>query len=107
MALSRLGNTRRSENFTWPGFVDALASLLMVFVFVLMVFVLIQANLAYGRVLFFWWAWHCFWAMLRDKASAPIKTVNPVQPRKTMTKTLRAQILICPVGRSPCISVLV
>ena len=31
----------------WPGFVDALASLLMVFVFVLMVFVLIQANLAY------------------------------------------------------------
>ena len=47
MALSRLGNTRRSENFTWPGFVDALASLLMVIIFVLMVFVLIQANLAY------------------------------------------------------------
>ena len=47
MALSRLGNTRRSENVTWPGFVDALATLLMVIIFVLMVFVLIQANLAY------------------------------------------------------------
>jgi len=47
MALARLGNTRRSESFTWPGFVDALATLLMVIIFVLMVFVLIQANLAY------------------------------------------------------------
>ena len=47
MALARLGNTRRIENFTWPGFVDALATLLMVIIFVLMVFVLIQANLAY------------------------------------------------------------
>ena len=47
MALSRLGNRTRASDFTWPGFVDALASLLMVFVFVLMVFVLIQANLAY------------------------------------------------------------
>ena len=47
MALSRLGNRTRVGDFTWPGFVDALASLLMVFVFVLMVFVLIQANLAY------------------------------------------------------------
>ena len=47
MALARLGNTRRSENFTWPGFVDGLATLLMVIIFVLMVFVLIQANLAY------------------------------------------------------------
>ena len=47
MALSRLGNRTRIGDFTWPGFVDALASLLMVFVFVLMVFVLIQANLAY------------------------------------------------------------
>ena len=47
MALSRLGNRTRAADFTWPGFVDALASLLMVFVFVLMVFVLIQANLAY------------------------------------------------------------
>ncbi len=47
MALSRLGNKTRPGDFTWPGFVDALASLLMVFVFVLMVFVLIQANLAY------------------------------------------------------------
>lgn len=47
MALSRLGTRTRTSDFTWPGFVDALASLLMVFVFVLMVFVLIQANLAY------------------------------------------------------------
>ena len=47
MALSRLGNRAGAGDFTWPGFVDALASLLMVFVFVLMVFVLIQANLAY------------------------------------------------------------
>ncbi len=47
MALSRLGNRNRPGDYTWPGFVDALASLLMVFVFVLMVFVLIQANLAY------------------------------------------------------------
>jgi chemotaxis protein MotB len=47
MALSRLGIRNRPGDFTWPGFVDALASLLMVFVFVLMVFVLIHANLAY------------------------------------------------------------
>ena len=46
MSVQRLGN-RRPSDYTWPGFVDALASLLMVFVFVLMVFVLIQANLAY------------------------------------------------------------
>ena len=47
MALSRLGVRGRTTDYTWPGFVDALASLLMVFVFVLMVFVLIQANLSY------------------------------------------------------------
>ena len=47
MALARIGNARRLENFTWPGFVDALATLLMVIIFVLMVFVLIQVNLAY------------------------------------------------------------
>lgn len=47
MALARIGNARRVENFTWPGFVDALATLLMVFIFVLMVFVLVQVNLAY------------------------------------------------------------
>ena len=47
MALARLGSNRRSENYTWPGFVDALATLLMVIIFVLMVFVLIQVNLAY------------------------------------------------------------
>ena len=47
MALSPLGIRNRPGDFTWPGFVDAMASLLMVFVFVLMVFVLIQANLAY------------------------------------------------------------
>jgi chemotaxis protein MotB len=47
MALARIGRARRVENFTWPGFVDALATLLMVIIFVLMVFVLIQINLAY------------------------------------------------------------
>ena len=47
MALARIGNARRIENFTWPGFVDALATLLMVIIFVLMVFVLVQVNLAY------------------------------------------------------------
>ncbi len=47
MALARLGGSRRPENFTWPGFVDVLATLLMVIIFVLMVFVLIQVNLAY------------------------------------------------------------
>ena len=47
MALARLGNNRRNESYTWPGFVDALATLLMVIIFVLMVFVLIQVNLAY------------------------------------------------------------
>ena len=47
MALARLGGNRRAENYTWPGFVDALATLLMVIIFVLLVFVLIQVNLAY------------------------------------------------------------
>ena len=47
MSLSRLGNRGRPGDYTWPGFVDGLASLLMVFVFVLMVFVIIQANLAF------------------------------------------------------------
>ena len=47
MALARLGGARRPENYTWPGFVDALATLLMVIIFVLLVFVLIQVNLAY------------------------------------------------------------
>ncbi|MEK9925804.1 MAG: flagellar motor protein, partial [Alphaproteobacteria bacterium] len=47
MALARLGGSRRTESYTWPGFVDALATLLMVIIFVLMVFVLIQVNLAY------------------------------------------------------------
>ena len=47
MALTRLGGARRPENYTWPGFVDALATLLMVIIFVLLVFVLIQVNLAY------------------------------------------------------------
>ena len=40
MALARLGGARRPENYTWPGFVDALATLLMVIIFVLLVFVL-------------------------------------------------------------------
>ena len=34
--------SRKSENYTWPGFVDALASLLMVFIFILMIFVIAQ-----------------------------------------------------------------
>jgi chemotaxis protein MotB len=34
------------EGYIWPGFVDALATLLMVIIFVLMVFFLIQINLA-------------------------------------------------------------
>ena len=47
MALARLGGARRPENDTWPGFVDALAPLLMVISFVRQVCVLIQVNLAY------------------------------------------------------------
>ena len=47
MALARLGGARRPDTYTWPGFVDALATLLMVIIFVLLVFVLIQVNLAY------------------------------------------------------------
>ncbi len=34
--------SRKSENYTWPGFVDALASLLMVIIFILMIFVIAQ-----------------------------------------------------------------
>ncbi len=45
MALARR-NSRVAESFIWPGFVDALATLLMVIIFVLMVFFLIQTNLA-------------------------------------------------------------
>ena len=47
MPLARLGGARRPDTYTWPGFVDALATLLMVIIFVLLVFVLIQVNLAY------------------------------------------------------------
>ena len=35
MARARIGNARVVENFTGPGFVDALATLLMVIIFVL------------------------------------------------------------------------
>ena len=42
MALAR---RRSADNFIWPGFVDGLATLLMVIIFVLMVFFLIQVNL--------------------------------------------------------------
>ena len=45
MALARR-NSRVAESFIWPGLVDALATLLMVIIFVLMVFFLIQTNLA-------------------------------------------------------------
>ena len=44
MALARLGSARRADSYTWPGFVDALATLLMVIIFVVLVFVLIQVN---------------------------------------------------------------
>jgi len=46
MALARHRSNRGVEAFIWPGFVDALATLLMVIIFVLMVFFLIQINLA-------------------------------------------------------------
>lgn len=46
MALARRSQTRGAESFIWPGFVDALATLLMVIIFVLIVFFLIQINLA-------------------------------------------------------------
>jgi len=45
MALARRSSIRGAESFIWPGFVDALATLLMVIIFVLMVFFLIQINL--------------------------------------------------------------
>ena len=44
MALAR--RSRGAEGFIWPGFVDGLATLLVVVIFVLMVFFLIQMNLA-------------------------------------------------------------
>lgn len=46
MALARRSSQRGAESYIWPGFVDALATLLMVIIFVLMVFFLIQINLA-------------------------------------------------------------
>ena len=44
MALARR-SLRSAEGYIWPGFVDALATLLMVIIFVLMVFFLIQISL--------------------------------------------------------------
>lgn len=46
MALARRNRSNGPESFIWPGFVDGLATLLMVIIFVLMVFFLIQTNLA-------------------------------------------------------------
>ena len=46
MALARRNRFGGPESFIWPGFVDGLATLLMVIIFVLMVFFLIQTNLA-------------------------------------------------------------
>ena len=43
MAVSR--RSSRSESPIWPGFVDAMTSLLMVLMFVLTVFVLVQSVL--------------------------------------------------------------
>jgi chemotaxis protein MotB len=45
MALVRR-SSRVTESHIWPGFVDALATLLMVIIFLLMIFFLIQINLA-------------------------------------------------------------
>jgi chemotaxis protein MotB len=42
MALSR---TRRESNLIWPGFVDAVTTLLMVLMFVLTIFTLMQSVL--------------------------------------------------------------
>ena len=44
MALNKI--RRRHVDYTWPGFVDALSSLLMVIIFVLMIFVLSQFFLS-------------------------------------------------------------
>lgn len=46
MALARRNRSGGPESYIWPGFVDGLATLLMVIIFVLMVFFLIQTNLA-------------------------------------------------------------
>ena len=43
---------RRHVDYTWPGFVDALSSLLMVIIFVLMIFVLSQFFLSQKRNLY-------------------------------------------------------
>ena len=40
MTLARRSNASGADRFIWPGFVDALATLLMVIIFVLMVFFL-------------------------------------------------------------------
>src|SRR5579863_1993843 len=45
MALRRRGGTSEGLN-AWPGYVDALSTLLMVIIFVLLVFVLAQAFLS-------------------------------------------------------------
>ena len=46
MALAQRNRSGGVQNYIWPGFVDGLATLLMVIIFVLMVFFLIQTNLA-------------------------------------------------------------
>ncbi len=46
MALARRSSSRGgADGYIWPGFVDALATLLMVIIFILMVFFLVQINL--------------------------------------------------------------
>ena len=44
MALARRNRSGGPESFIWPGFVDGLATLLMVIIFVLMVFFLILMS---------------------------------------------------------------
>ena len=46
MALGRRSISMRDQSLIWPGFVDGLATLLMVILFLLMVFFLVQTNLA-------------------------------------------------------------
>ena len=44
-SLARLGGARRPDSYTWPGFVDALTTLVMVVIFVLVVFIFAQQFL--------------------------------------------------------------
>ncbi|MEQ9200305.1 MAG: hypothetical protein RLN80_09975, partial [Rhodospirillales bacterium] len=47
MAGSSFRRNARNRDLTWPGFVDALATLLMVIIFLLMIFVIAQVFLGF------------------------------------------------------------